>query len=279
MNHLRRVASLPVLRAVLLRPAVRRRVAGVLALRFLVAATRTTTPAAVVVGELRHRGAVRTYEVRGTGRPVALVHGRDLEALYEVFAAGEYEPPRALEHRVGADRIRHVLDVGANVGMFTAWARGRWPRASVVAAEPGPGNLRVLRRTTDGDAAVEVVGAVVATSTGEVGFVDDWGSGSHVAGAGAGLPSTVVPTVDFLPLFREADLVKMDIEGGEWEILADPRLTRVGALVLVMEYHRVGAPSLPAREAATRLLRDAGFEVGHGRANHWGHGTLWAWKD
>ncbi len=94
-----------------------------------------------------------------------------------------------------------------------------------------------------------------------------------------GVATTTVRTLDYLPLFSAADFVKMDIEGGEWDVLADPRLHEVGPLVLVMEYHRVGAPSLPAREAAERLLTAAGFSVGHGHPNHWGHGTLWAWRD
>ncbi len=49
MNHLRRIASLPGVRAVLLRPAVRRGVASVLALRFLAVAFRTTSPVTVIV--------------------------------------------------------------------------------------------------------------------------------------------------------------------------------------------------------------------------------------
>jgi FkbM family methyltransferase len=279
MNHLRRLASLPGLRSVLLRPGVRRRVASLLALRFLVAAFRTTTPLAVVTGEVTRRGSVGTYRIRDSGRLVALQHGRDIEALYEVFAAGEYEPPPGLAERLGPERVRRVLDVGANVGMFTSWARGRWPQASVRAVEPAESNLAVLRRMTQDDAAVEVLAGAVSTTAGEVAFVDGWGAGSHVAGSGGGEATTTVRTLDYLPLFAEADFVKMDIEGGEWAVLADPRLAEVGPLVLVMEYHRVGAPSLPAREAAERLLADAGFAVGYGHANHWGHGTLWAWRD
>jgi FkbM family methyltransferase len=279
MNRLRRLASLPVLRSVLLEPSVRRRVAGVLALRFLVAATRTTTPVAVVAGELMHRGDVRTYRVRGSGRPVAIQHGRDMEALYEVLVAGEYEPPAELSSRLEPRRVRRVVDVGANVGVFTTWARERWPLATVLAAEPAPDNLRVLRRVVRGDRAVELVAAAVGTADGEIGFVDGRGAGSHVARTELQEETTTVPMVDFVPLFEGADLVKMDIEGAEWPILADPRLSGIGPLVLVMEYHRVGAPSLPAREAASRLLTKAGFSVGHGASNHWGHGTLWAWKD
>ena len=46
---------------------------------------------------------------------------------------------------------------------------------------------------------------------------------------------------DVLGQIAEADLVKMDIEGGEWGILADPRIARQRALVL--EYHPRGLPA------------------------------------
>ncbi len=278
MNLLRRTASLPGLRAVLLRPGVRRRLASLLALRFLVAALRTNAPLSVVVGEVFRRGETRYYRMRGSGQVVAVVHGRDLEALYEVFWRRDYEPPAVLEHRTGPDRIRCVLDLGANVGMFTAWARGRWPEAEVVSVEPSPLNLDTLRRVVAGDEQVELITAAVGDHDGQVEFVDGLGAGSHV---GAGYDETggqPVDLVDFAPLFARADLVKMDIEGGEWPILRDPRLAGGGPLVLVMEYHRVGAPYLPALEAARDLLEAAGFQVGHEQTNFWGHGTLWAWR-
>jgi FkbM family methyltransferase len=277
MNSLRRIATLPGLRAVLLRPGVRRRVASVLALRFQVAALSTTTPGRVVAGEVFSRGRVRTYRVRHTGVPVALQHGRDMEALFELFVRGEYEPPSPLRDRLSPDTVRTILDVGANVGMFSAWARGCWPRARIVALEPAPENLVVLHEQARLDGRTEVVEAAVGPADGEVGFVEGWGGGGHVP-TEQEVATTVVRTVDWFPLFAEADFVKMDIEGGEWPILGDPRLRDLERLTLVMEYHRVGAPSLPAGAAARGLLEAAGFEVGHDTPNYWGHGTLWAWK-
>jgi hypothetical protein len=127
---------------------------------------------------------------------------------------------------------------------------------------------------------VTVVEAAASTTAGAMTFLEGLGSGSRLTTADeADRAGTTVDTVDVLPAFAAADLVKMDIEGGEWPILADPRLADCGPLVLVIEYHRVGAPSLPAGEAARRLLEGAGFTVGHVTPNHWGHGTMWAWKD
>ena len=277
MNLLRRTASLPGVRVVLLRPGVRRVLASVLALRFLVAARVTTQPLRVLAGEAFSRGQIRTYRLRASGVPVAMQHGRDMEALFELFTRGEYEPPPALRDRLSADAVHTVLDVGANVGMFSAWARGRWPGALIVAVEPAPENIAVLVEQTRHDGRTEVVEAAIAVAEGETGFVEGWGGGSHVPTA-TEHATTTVRTTDWYPLFLEADFVKMDIEGGEWPVLGDPRLRELQRLTLVIEYHRVGAPSLPASAAARRLLEDAGFEVGFETPNYWGHGTLWAWK-
>ena len=80
MNLLRRIATLPGIRHVLLQPTTRRRVASVLALRFLRAALLTASPVRFVVAELvTSRGHVRTWPLR-TGGIVTLMHRRAVAA-------------------------------------------------------------------------------------------------------------------------------------------------------------------------------------------------------
>jgi FkbM family methyltransferase len=278
MNLLRRVASLPGLRGVLLRPRVRHLVASMLALRFLVAAAVTTQPLRLVVGEVVSRGEVRLYTIARTGVPVALQHGRDLEALFEIFHRGEYEAPEEIASRLREDKVRKVVDVGANVGMFAAWAAGRWPAAEIVSLEPSPESTHVYRRWLSASGAkATLIEAAASTHDGEMEFLSGLGGGSREVAAGLG--TVTVPAVDVFPVLASADFVKIDIEGGEWSILTDPRMADLSDLVLVMEYHRANAPRLPALDAARDLLQAAGFATGYGAPNFWGHGTLWAWKD
>ncbi len=281
MNLLRRTASRPGLSTVILRPRVRRTIASGLAARFLVAARQTTDPAGFVARELRARvrpaSPAQTYTLR-SGRRLPLRHGTDLEAFYELFDRGEYTPPHDLRARLAADRVRSVLDIGANAGMFAVWAAQQWPAATITALEPDPDSLAALRHTAEvSGISVHIVPAAAATADGSMRFTTGWGGGSHAAREGeAGIE---VPTVDVFPHLAQADVVKMDIEGGEWPILADPRLAELSRITLVMEYHRSGAPSLPALDAASNALTRAGFTVGHARPNAWGHGIVWAWKD
>ncbi len=50
-----------------------------------------------------------------------------------------------------------VLDVGANVGCFTGFAKSLWPECRVVAVEPHPDNFTVLRDTVGGLPGVTLV--------------------------------------------------------------------------------------------------------------------------
>lgn len=276
MNLLRRIASSPGLRTVLLRPGVRRVLASVLAARFLVGACAVSTPFRLVFNEIFARGRVRQYTVRRTSVPVVMQHGRDLQALAEIFRGGEYDIPPELMDRLRS--VRRVADVGANVGMFSAWALGQWPEAEIVAFEPDPENVAVYERwRATAGGSVHLVPAAAAPATGEMPFLTGRGAGSQQVASE--LANVTVPAVDVFPHLANVDLIKLDIEGGEWPILADPRLAGLHHTTLVMEFHRVGAPSLPAAEAAAGALVGAGFTVGRIHRNHWGHGVLWAWKD
>ena len=273
MNSVRRLGSSPGVRTVAMRPGVRRALSKTLQTRFLVAAWQTTEPTRLLKAEFARKGSIGTYRLRGTGIDVQMQHGRDLEALFELFSRGEYEPPVELADRVR--RARVILDIGGNVGMFSAWALAMWPDAQIVTFEPMPSNLALLEPWADQYARVEVVPAAATTALGVIAMEDHGGGSTTARGSAEGID---VPAVDAFDWLDRADFVKMDIEGGEWPLLADPRLATLDNMVLVMEYHRAGAPSLPARQAAVDLLTAAGFETGFGSHNHWGHGTLWAWK-
>jgi hypothetical protein len=84
---------------------------------------------------------------------------------------------------------------------------------------------------------------------------------------------------DVLDQVAAADLVKIDIEGGEWEILLDPRFAESPPRALVLEYHAAGCPTDDPRAAALDALRGAGMQVQplwHDAAA--GVGMAWAWR-
>jgi hypothetical protein len=68
--------------------------------------------------------------------------------------------------------------------------------------------------------------------------------------------------------------VKLDIEGGEWPLLRDARLSSLDAAGVILEWHGPAGTG----EDAERLLKAAGFEVQPDAPFAPGVGALWAWR-
>jgi FkbM family methyltransferase len=228
--------------------------------------------------ELRGARGASLYRVRGVGARIVLRHNSsDVWTLNEIFHDRSYDPPRPVADRLRSlKRPPRVLDLGANVGMYGALVHARYPGAIIVAFEPDPGNAAVHRRCmalNGSPAGWRLVEACAASEDGNRMFAALGGDESRVTVDGGGLP---VPARDVLPEMERADLVKMDIEGSEWELLADPRFGRAPALVL--EYHPHFCPSGDPHGEAERLLTRAGYQVQPVFRRATGLGALWAWK-
>jgi Methyltransferase FkbM domain len=117
--------------------------------------------------------------------------------------------------------------------------------------------------------------AAVSNSSGHMTFIP--GHFSQSRRAEHGEAGTEVMMVDLFTLGYDTDLLKMDIEGGEWSILSDPRMADLRTRVIVMEWHWRFAPHADAHTAALDLLRRAGYKVyaDHGEPRT-GTGLVWA---
>jgi FkbM family methyltransferase len=256
------------------------------------------------VAELTGRPPAASYRLRRSGLRVRIRHPLlDAWVLEEIFRFGAYRPPHAaLEALAVAGQAPRVLDLGGHAGMFGLWARERWPRAVVRSYEPDPGNAATLRACIEANALGELWQLVEAAAGAQPGEVvlhssfhlsrvaeaDDTSLQEFQSGISAALPflagrelvrshRITVPRHDVLPELARADLVKLDIEGGEWGILADPRFPRTGARALVMEYHPRYAPAGDADALVLALLERAGFRAEVVSRDADG-ATLWAWR-
>ena len=220
---------------------------------------------------------LRRYHLRSGGRPVLLRHGTvDLWTFVEIFARRLYEPPAVVAEALRRAESPLVVDMGANIGMFGLDVLTRHPGARIMAYEPDAENAAIHRRLVGLNAAGErwsLVEACAGARDGTVSFLPGQETGSHIV-EGRVPGSVELPIVDVLPLLADADLVKMDIEGGEWAIMADPRFAAARSVVL--EYHPQGCPSDDPARTAHELLRAQGFDVTPVFHDPAGIGMLWA---
>jgi FkbM family methyltransferase len=124
-----------------------------------------------------------------------------------------------------------VVDVGANVGLFTlAMSRLVGPSGRVVAFEPDPVNLGMLRRNLEANQAanVDLVPKAVGEHTGRARlFIRREHSGdsrifpyrySH-----ASIEIEMVSLDDYFPPGTRVDFIKIDTQGAECQVLAGMR--------------------------------------------------------
>lgn len=229
--------------------------------------------------ELARVHETRSYRLRRGGGRIALRHcSADAVTLGEVFHDADYEPIAEVAPLL--DESPTILDLGANIGLFGAFAAQRWPHSRITAYEPDPANAAVHRATLALHGLAErwrLVEAAAGVQAGRLPFLA--GNESLSRSVGSGEPGTITVAVeDVLDQIATADLIKMDIEGGEWAILEDPRFRARPPRVLALEYHPHLAPFLPARDAADAALRAAGMSTRHFKLGPAGHGMLWAWR-
>jgi FkbM family methyltransferase len=174
----------------------------------------------------------------------------------EYVFRGEYE---SNHDGAGLD----ILDIGATVGSFALWAEMRWPGSRIRSFEPNPGTFALLEKNTGGHPGITSTNAALFPGGNRRAKFFARYAGDGEAGLEAyardtfreGAEGTTfeVDVVDPAGL-PSADIVKIDIEGGEAEVLAHLDLSRT-ALVLAEFQNRKN------REAMQRTLTAGGFEA------------------
>jgi len=241
-------------------------------------AARALQPAGRFVVNQRRRATVDQYKLRGTRAAVYLRRRtRDVDILAEIFTEGSYEPPTQVEPLLRGPL--RILDLGANVGLFGLYALQRWPGSAVESFEPDPENYALLARTAASHRRWRIHESAISNDAESIRFA----AGRYAEGR-ATVEERDAISVSCADLFTFAgaqrfDLVKMDIEGGEWPILTDTRLARLPARVVVMEWHEHGCPHPSPRVYACDLLAAAGFvHQCHEPGRFASNGLLWAWR-
>jgi len=194
-----------------------------------------------------------TAQLTPDGHEVLITTPGELSVLHDILVHHEYEAAH------GAPRV--IFDLGANVGFASLFFSRRYPEARIFAVEADPLTYVRLVRNLACLPHVTTLHRAVAGSDGPMRFypsVESIGS-SLKATHGSGT-AIEVPGVSIDSLMREAgvdriDLLKMDIEGAEFEALRAAPLDRVEELITEFHYDLAGGDEQSVRELFV------GFEV------------------
>ena len=204
-----------------------------------------------------------TVEVRLRTGTVIYCPLSQLGELLEIFVFPSYQIPDA-----DFSSVATIVDIGASIGWATLWFAGRAPDARIVALEPDSRWWETFDRNMRANglsSRVRLVKAAVGGFSGHGSLIVDRQSDfsilSHAVAGGVQSTSvlTLAQVTGLLGDNRVVDVLKIDCEGGEYEILLsaeDALLERVKAIVL--EYHPVRDHSL--EELRTRLS-GSGFRL------------------
>jgi FkbM family methyltransferase len=140
-----------------------------------------------------------------------------------------------------------IIDGGANTGLFTVAAAARWPNAKIIAFEPVPHNVAMIRRHIEWNSledTVEIHEAALANRRGSLDF--------YLRGANEGSFSSTpgwnsiikVPLRALHEVLKQKQfcslLIKLDIEGAEVEVLQGLFEEEISNNVtIVLELHEI----------------------------------------
>ena len=204
-----------------------------------------------------------------------IIHGPDYHSisvlLKEKFVEGQYYFDNEKQEPV-------VIDCGANIGISALYFKSLYPHAIVHCFEPYSKAVEYLKRNIEenGLQDVHVHREAVAASDGEIKLNIPADANMLNPSVLVSANSTVSEIVRSIKLSsfinsidEEIDLIKLDVEGAEYEIVED--LNNSGVLatgkvrMLIIEYHDSVFKDAMRFEGFIGMLSDNHYEVLHQR--------------
>ena len=129
-----------------------------------------------------------------------------------------------------------IIDGGANMGLAVRFWKKHFPMAQITAIEPDEEIFRVLTKNTDFCSDnVELIRAMLWSEAGEADFSPDGMQGGR--GGSGNISVKCILLSDLLRQKDEVDLLKLDIEGAEFDVLEEASEYLRKCKNIFIEYH------------------------------------------
>lgn len=138
------------------------------------------------------------------------------------------------------ERMNRIIDAGANIGLFTQWVLDRFGKdSSVIAFEPNPTAIQAFKRIHENNKNIILIEAAIAPTEGEIylGIDPRNSTTSSIYKTDNQISIKAVNLIDTMKKYGwlSADLLKLDIEGGEYDIISE--MTEFPFNHLLIEFH------------------------------------------
>jgi FkbM family methyltransferase len=205
-----------------------------------------------------HGGALQEVHIPRVPHPVTVRAGTaDASTLEKMFVWNDYD----LDYP--AD-VKTVIDAGANIGLSAVFFANRFPDATIVAIEPEEQNFALLRRNTAPYPRIVPLHAALWSedTTLRLSNPDDRVDSYRFdpATEGPAVPAFSIPSILSRFGLTSADVLKIDIEGGETAVFAASAGWIDRVRMFVVELH--GDEATAAFTAATSRLHAKRYRRG-----------------
>jgi FkbM family methyltransferase len=179
----------------------------------------------------------------------------------EIFGAEIYDCPLPVEPTT----VKTIVDLGANVGYALLYFLNKYPNATIHAFEPHPVSFAIATRHLELNKVspdrVRLLPLAAGRAAAQM-YLSDEGAGSRVIEC----PAQNSAKIDLIDIFAyieslgQLDILKIDIEGGEYALMEDERFLSLSARIIALEFHKADRHTSPKNYCIERL-NAAGYAV------------------
>jgi FkbM family methyltransferase len=162
-----------------------------------------------------------------------------------------------------------IIDAGANIGISVLYFKKLYPAAKIIAFEPDPDIFSVLKQNIENHEFndVTLVNKALWSEVTRMSFFSEGADAGKIAANNSGDTDVSSALLSEYIGAEEVDLLKMDIEGAEYEVLLESRDMLGQVQRIFIEYHSLAGHKQHIGEILS-ILEEVGFRVNISSSGH-----------